>query len=127
MITPSPLSVQVHYDDPRATVARAAGEIEQASVELLRGHLLPAARGGAVILDAAGISFCDFAGLRALLEAHRAARSHGNAFCLAAPSPALTRLCEITGADMVLEYHHDLETALKALSGPGLRERPRSA
>ncbi|MFG2972319.1 STAS domain-containing protein [Streptomyces sp. NPDC048331] len=57
---------------------------------------------GAVVVDCSGLAFCDCSGFDELLRARRAAEAAGVAFRLAAPSPQVARLLELTGTDIVL-------------------------
>ena len=69
-----------------------------------------------VIADAAGTTFSDCAGVRALVRAHRQAAAAGTDLRVAAPtSPAVRRVLELTGADQVL---HTYPTLPAALDGP---------
>ncbi|MFF1874803.1 STAS domain-containing protein [Kitasatospora herbaricolor] len=55
-----------------------------------------------LVIDLAGVTFCDFCGLGALLRARIETERSGVAFHLARPTHAVARLLEITGADHVL-------------------------
>ncbi|WP_411118320.1 STAS domain-containing protein [Streptomyces sp. 058-1L] len=59
---------------------------------------------GGLILDAANITFGDSTFLRLLLATHQEADLR-----IAAPSPAITRLISIVGADQVLNTHPTLQ------------------
>jgi stage II sporulation protein AA (anti-sigma F factor antagonist) len=59
-----------------------------------------------VTLDLTGLTFCDCAGLRVLLTAHRTLRSGGGRLVLAHPNAALSRLLAITGLAGELELLH---------------------
>ncbi|QTA36738.1 STAS domain-containing protein [Streptomyces sp. CA-256286] len=61
---------------------------------------------GGLILDAANITFGDSTFLRLLMTTHQEADLR-----IAAPSPAVTRLISIVGADQVLNIHPTLEAA----------------
>ncbi|MEU6279643.1 STAS domain-containing protein [Streptomyces sp. NPDC047028] len=59
-----------------------------------------------VILDASGVTFADSTFLNLLIRAH-----HSGTLRLVAPSPQVRRLCEITGADAVLEIRGTVDEA----------------
>ncbi|MGW1643205.1 STAS domain-containing protein [Streptomyces lavendulae] len=52
-----------------------------------------------VVADLSEMSFCDSAGLNALIRAHHTAAEYGKRLSLRAPQPQMLRLLEITGAD----------------------------
>ncbi|PVC80701.1 anti-sigma factor antagonist [Streptomyces sp. CS090A] len=62
---------------------------------------------GGLILDAGNITFGDSTFLHLLLATHQQADLR-----IAAPSPAVTRLISIVGADQVLSIHPTVEAAL---------------
>ena len=89
-----------------------SGEMDLASVGELRSELLGALSRGPVVIDMREITFCDSAGLRTILEAHRYAETSSTTFRIAAPSTAVTRVLQLTGADSVLVVVPDADTAL---------------
>jgi anti-anti-sigma factor len=56
-----------------------------------------------ITLNAAGLTFIDSSGLKALLHARAAATDAGVAFRVTEPSPELRRVAEMTGIDDLLE------------------------
>ena len=50
-------------------------------------------------VDASGLTFCDAAGLRALVRARRRAERAGRSFDVVHPSPCLRRLLQLVGVD----------------------------
>ncbi|WP_329501521.1 STAS domain-containing protein [Kitasatospora herbaricolor] len=62
-----------------------------------------------LVIDLAGVTFCDFCGLGALLRARIETERSGVTFHLARPTHAVARLLEITGADhvLIIERHED--------------------
>lgn len=107
------LEIQAHRDDEQPAVVAAVGEVDLGNAGQLRTELLDALVGGIVILDAAGITFCDSSGVRVLAEADRVARAAGLALRVAVPSQALTRALAPTGFLAVLRLYPDTETALR--------------
>jgi anti-sigma B factor antagonist len=56
-----------------------------------------------VTLNAAGLTFIDSSGLKALLHARASATDAGVAFRVSEPSPELRRIAEMTGIEDLLE------------------------
>jgi anti-sigma B factor antagonist len=109
-----PLDVRVHHASPGDTVVvEAVGELDFTSVNRLRAVLLPLVARGTVVLDAAGITFCDSAGLLAILQANRDARAQGAQLRLAAASAPLLRVIELAGALPVVDVYPDARAALE--------------
>jgi anti-sigma B factor antagonist len=112
---PTRLDIRVEHDDASAApVITTTGELDLASADTLRLALLKHVELGVVVLDMRGLDFCDSAGLRTLVEADRAARAQGFALRLAALSPSVDRVLELSGARAVLSTFPDVAAALKA-------------
>jgi anti-sigma B factor antagonist len=84
-----------------------AGELDVASADQAYGYVRDAidAHGGAVLLDMAGLSFCDARGLGALVRMSRHAGQAGSCLHLVAPPPLLVKIIRITGLDGRLPVH----------------------
>jgi anti-sigma B factor antagonist len=91
-----------------STVITASGELDLAEADGLRDELVHTLGEGMVILDMRQVTFCDSAGLRALLQAHHARPAR---FRIAAPSTAVVRVLRLAGADTVIPVFPDLESA----------------
>ncbi|MEO6570374.1 MAG: STAS domain-containing protein, partial [Ilumatobacteraceae bacterium] len=76
-----------------------AGEIDAHTAPALAEAITGA--GPDLTIDMSGIEFVDSSGLRVLIDAHQAAESGGGSLTLSNPSPAVTRLLEISG---VVDY-----------------------
>lgn len=87
----------------------------------LFGDLI-ATRHPCVVLDLSGVTFCDSAGLNALLAAHRIATSNRASLVLACVPPQLRRVLDLTGADQVLAVHDTVADAVTALGGEPLAD-----
>ena len=102
---------------PRAGQAVAVtlpGEIDLMNASEVSDALVRALEGGAavVIADATGTTFCDCAGVRALLCAHcRAAAAGTTLRVAAATSGRVHRVLELTGADQVLDVYPTMAAA----------------
>jgi anti-anti-sigma factor len=84
-----------------------AGELDTASAdqayEYVRGAI--DAHGGHVLLDVAGLSFCDACGLGAFARMSRHAAQAGSSVRLVAPPPLLRKIIRITGLADQLPVH----------------------
>ncbi|MDP9386889.1 MAG: STAS domain-containing protein [Actinomycetota bacterium] len=81
------------------------GELDACTAPILAERLadLIDAQGNLnVVLDLSATTFIDSSGLTALVTAHKALRSRGGRFAVAAPTAPVRRLLEITGLDRVL-------------------------
>jgi anti-sigma B factor antagonist len=80
-----------------ACLIRAIGEFDSSTADLLRSPLQAArADGVTALVDLAGVSFIDSAGLRVLLEAGAASDRHEWPWFIVRPSPAVLRLVEVS-------------------------------
>ena len=87
-----------------------AGELDYASADQAYGYVRDVidAHGGQVLLDVAGLSFCDARGLGALARMSRHAGQAGSSLHLVAPPPPLRKIIGITGLeDMLPAYRGD--------------------
>lgn len=101
---PGRLFVDVHHRDGEATLVAARGELDLASAPVLEAVLyeLIEREAGRVLLDFEAIDFMDVSGLRALLEARRAALARGYWWVLGAHSWQVDRLIRLVGMQQVL-------------------------
>jgi len=65
-----------------------------------------------VVADLSGTRFCDSAGVRNLLLAHRRAAESGVELRLAAASEPVLRILELVGVDQLVRMYPDVPTAL---------------
>ena len=83
-----------------------AGELDLASADYLREHVATLLRAGSspphVIIDVAGLTFVDVAGVRALADAAARLAEVGGSLRLARASSQLTRLLRLLGLDTAL-------------------------
>lgn len=82
---------------------RPTGELDHATAALLVDRIvagmLPADT--TVVIELAGLTFCDSAGLGALVRIHNRLAANSGHLTLAGSTPAMRRLLEITGLDTV--------------------------
>jgi anti-sigma B factor antagonist len=103
-------------------VVTAPEEVDLTNVPGLRAALLEAAADGspALVVDMTRTRFCDSAGLRVLVDAHKRAVAEGGAVVLAVPAAAVLRILEITGIDQVILSFASLDEAVAhATESPG--------
>ncbi|MEV6286213.1 STAS domain-containing protein [Kribbella sp. NPDC051770] len=78
-------------------VATVSGELDFGTTnDLLAAGEPVVSAGRALILDLAGLSFCDSSGLGALVQLHRAADAAGGSLTLAAPQPRVESVLRVT-------------------------------
>ena len=89
-------------------------EVDITNAPGLRAALLQAAADGspALVVDMTRTRFCDSAGLRVLVDAHKRALAAGSALLLAVPPAAVLRVLEITGIDQVIPSFASLDEAV---------------
>ncbi|MFJ8159318.1 STAS domain-containing protein [Streptomyces sp. NPDC096136] len=96
-----------------AVVLTLGGELDHDTAEPLRQALTAAAgQGGRLVVDMAGLRFCDSTGLNALLHGRIAVEESGGSLELAGLGGPVARMFRITGADSVFPVHTDVEEAL---------------
>jgi len=83
-------------------------------VDITNAPALQAAADGsaALVVDMTRTRFCDSAGLRVLMDAHKRALAEGRAVLLAVPCAAVLRVLEITGIGQVIPHFASLDEAL---------------
>ncbi|MFI6154825.1 STAS domain-containing protein [Kitasatospora sp. NPDC051170] len=96
---PGGFSAEVSLWD-EGTVVSLFGELDLDSVADLAGVLEPVLDQPAtvVVIDCAGLEFCDSTGLNALLRAQARAGARGSRIELARPRPLVLRMLQLTGA-----------------------------
>ena len=96
------------------SVVAAPAEIDLTNAEGLRSALRKAAAGGpgTFVVDMTRTRFCDSAGMRALLAAHKTARAEDREVLLVIPGAAVLRVFAITGVDQVIPIFASLDEAL---------------
>lgn len=112
------LTVGVRHQGESAVLS-PEGELDHHTADLLREPLEQAVEDGysRLVVDCAGLDFCDSTGLNVLLGARLKAEAAGGGVHLAGMRPAVARVFEITGADAVFTVHADLDAALSNVAG----------
>jgi anti-sigma B factor antagonist len=95
-------------------VVTAPEEIDLTNVPGLRVALQEAAAAGspALVVDMTRTRFCDSAGLRVLVDAHKRSLAEGGAVLLAVPAAAVLRVLALTGIDQVIPTFASLDEAV---------------
>ena len=105
-------------------------EIDYANAKSVSSQLSAAlaARPAVLVVDLAGTTFCDSAGIALLAQAHRAAAAAGTQIRLVVPSGGLViRVFSLAGVDQVWSLHASLDAALTAAPADGSRPQERPA
>ena len=100
----------------RVAVVKLPVEIDVSNADQVREDLLMAVAQGAslVIADMSATTFCDSAGVTALVRAARKANASGTGLRLATSAPAVTRVLAITGVDQLIEIYPSVAAAMAA-------------
>jgi anti-sigma B factor antagonist len=84
-------------------VVTATGELDLYTAPRLQAALAGLLRGDVdrIVVDLAGVEFCDSTGMNVLLSAMKRIKEQGGSLELAAPRPAVKRILQVTGRDGV--------------------------
>ena len=94
------MNIIASHDGVGSTRLTVAGELDMATVGDLDHHVgaeVDPGRCRRLVIDVAGVTFCDSSGVHALLRARDAAHRRGVAFVITNPSGITRRTLEITG------------------------------
>jgi anti-sigma B factor antagonist len=93
-------------------------EIDVTNADMVREELLGVLNQGAILLiaDLSNTSFCDSAGVSALVRTFRRATTSTSAMRLVVGTPAVERVLSITGVDRLVETFPSVAASLE---GPG--------
>ncbi len=97
------LKVSRRSESDRVIVA-LVGEIDLYTAPRLQSELTAALNVDhpvRLVVDMAGVEFCDSTGINVLLAAQRLAREHGGNVELDAPRPAVRKILQVTGLESV--------------------------
>lgn len=112
-----PLTWDIQSGEHLARVV-VKGELDAGTVPGLRGQLEPLADSGShLILDLAGLRFCDCAGLTLFLRMQQRARAAGGSLQLAAPTALVRRLLTLTRLSGVIPVTLSPAVVAAALDG----------
>jgi anti-sigma B factor antagonist len=71
-----------------------------------------------LFVDMSETTFCDCSGVNALVRVQSRAQARGVEFYLEAADPSVRRVFELTGADLSMDLHESLLSALTWPAGP---------
>jgi anti-anti-sigma factor len=109
------MQVSVAHHPPNTAVLILRGSLDIDTAPALKANLnrlveQPSPR---VVVDLAGLDFCDSMGVGVLVTAHSRALERGGWVRLAAPSSFLRRLLDTLGLTQHLSLHPNVERALQ--------------
>lgn len=109
-----------------AAVITLPDEIDISNSDQVRDELLSLLnRGPAVmIVDMAGTTFCDSAGVNALVRAHKRASANGAEIRLVVASLGVKKVLAITGVDRLISVCPSLAASLDEAGEPGNPAHP---
>jgi anti-sigma B factor antagonist len=97
------LKVSSRCEGDRVVVA-LSGEIDLYTAPKLQSELAAALKADhpvQLVVDMAGVDFCDSTGMNVLLAAQRLARERGGNVELSGPRPAVLKILQVTGLESV--------------------------
>jgi anti-sigma B factor antagonist len=118
-MSPPGCGVELHPDRERVLVL-VDGELDLAAVAEVGNELETLRRAGwrQLVLDLSAVSFMDLAGLRLLLGAFERADAAGDLFLIAAASPQVSRVLELTGNAHMLSDIGGVDGGLRRRDAP---------
>lgn len=98
----------------RAAIVKLPVEVDVSNADQVRQDLVTLAEQGAalVIADMSATTFCDSAGVTALVRAVRKANASGTGLRVAASAPGVTRVLAITGVDRLIGIYPSVAAAM---------------
>ena len=105
----------------RAAVVSLPVEIDISNADQVREDLLSVLNREPVtlIVDMGGTTFCDSAGVNALVRAHKRAAASQAAMRLVVTGPSVLRVLAITGVDHLIDTYPSVAEALETITQPG--------
>jgi anti-sigma B factor antagonist len=103
-----------------AAVVTLPVEIDIANADRVRDDLLSILNRGpaTLIVDMGGTTFCDSAGVNALVRAHKRATANGSQLRLVVSAPAVQRVLDITGVDHLMDVYPSVAASLAGAEQP---------
>jgi anti-anti-sigma factor len=110
-----PLKITVR-DTPNGPLLEIAGDLDYTTAADLRELIaaLPLGPGQRLVLDLAGMMFCDSSGITALIHARNRAQAARADVALAAVPAHTLRTLRIAGLDQIFPLHPDSGAAFRA-------------
>jgi anti-anti-sigma factor len=97
-ITGDGSAVEIDYSDG-VTIIKICGELDIAKASVLRDRIAQAIgdKAAVVLVDLAGLEFCDSGGISLLVLTCKRVRANGGTFALTHLQPSVRRAFELTG------------------------------
>jgi anti-sigma B factor antagonist len=115
----------------QVAVVSLPAEIDISNADQVREDLLSTVNRGAALLvaDMSATTFCDSAGVNALVRAFKRATASASGMRLVVSAPAVQRILAITGVDHLIDMYPSVAAAMAATDqpAPGGKPRPRYA
>lgn len=101
----------------RTAVVRLCAEIDLTVADELREALLSVLNQGVLVLiaDMTATTFCDSAGITALIRASRRAAANGAVMRVAGVAPSVLRVFTLVGIDRMIDIYPSVDAALASL------------
>ncbi len=105
----------------QVAVISLPGEIDISNADRVREDLLSIVNRGATLLvvDMSATTFCDSAGINAMVRAFKRATANGTGMRLVVTGPAVLRVFAITGVDHLIDVYPSVAVAMAATDQPG--------
>jgi anti-anti-sigma factor len=118
--TASALTTMVHRPEAYTAVVTVRGPLDLGTKDQLDGVLLAEVSAGMrhIVVDLAGVSFCDSSGLSTLLRVHRRLAEHSGWLRIASATGQVQRVLQLTNLDRILLRFPDTGSALAHQRGP---------
>lgn len=112
-----------------AAVLTLPDEIDISNADQVREDLLSVLNRGAatLVVDMGGTTFCDSAGVNAIVRAHKRATASGAEMRLIVAAPGVQRVLAITGVDQLIAVYPSVAASLADVGAPGLDEETHQA
>ncbi|MFJ6698298.1 STAS domain-containing protein [Streptomyces sp. NPDC091272] len=116
----SPLKI-TDRDAATGPVVEIAGDLDYDTSPQLRRLLdrVSVRKGGRLVLDLAGLEFCDSTGLTVLIAARNHALQAGAEIALAAVPPNTLRILNVVGLDQIFALYPSVDEATGRAGAPG--------
>ena len=110
----------------RVAVVSLPVEIDVSNADQIREDLLSVVNRGAatLIVDMSGTTFCDSAGVNALVRTLKRATASGTRMRLVVSAHAVRRVLDITGVDHLIDVYPSVAASLASTDQEHLGEKP---
>jgi anti-sigma B factor antagonist len=108
----------------KVAVVKLPVEIDIVNAGQVRDDLLSILNRGAatLIVDMGATTFCDSAGVNALVRAHKRATANNSEMRLVVSAPAVQRVLDITGVGHLIDIYPSVAASLAGAEQPGLSD-----